>query len=206
MIFCKAPIPGQVKTRLMPELTARQAADVHSELALGIMQLALGSRLCPVQLWCAPSLGHPFFTAAATRHHLILQQQQGHDLGGRMYSAFRTALKRYTHALIIGCDCPSLTPDDLDEALSALNKGCEVVLGPAEDGGYVLVGVNRLYQAIFDNMPWGSAQVLAETRDRIRQLNLCLHELAMQWDVDTPRDLARYRAIHINCPSPIAPA
>lgn len=148
---------------------------------------------------------HPFFSAAAASYGLVLQQQQGEGLGARMACAFRMALEDYRYALLIGCDCPSLTPDDLESALSALSQGCDCVLGPAEDGGYVLIGANRLYQPLFDDMPWGSPLVLAATRERIRQLRLRLHELPLQWDIDTPEDLARYRS-HINCPSPIAPA
>ncbi|MDD2723597.1 MAG: glycosyltransferase [Methylovulum sp.] len=137
MLFCKAPVPGQVKTRLMATSTARQAADVHCELSIHTLELVTKHPFCPVQLWCTPSTGHPFFHAAATNYKVTLKQQQGGDLGERMYQAFGEALQDYAHALIIGCGCPSLTGEDLEQALTALSGGYGSVLAPTEDGGIV---------------------------------------------------------------------
>ncbi|MEE7626281.1 TIGR04282 family arsenosugar biosynthesis glycosyltransferase [Methylobacter sp. Wu8] len=193
MIFCKAPVPGQVKTRLIPQLTAGQAAELHIELSTKTLQRAVQSNLCPVQLWCAPATEHLFFTESAANYPLVLRQQQGADLGERMHHAFCSAFADYSIALLIGCDCPSLTGQDLEQALTALNRGNEVVLAPAEDGGYVLIGFNRPQPELFDNMPWGTSRVLDETRDRIARHRLRHHELREQWDLDTPEDLERYR-------------
>ncbi len=193
MIFCKAPIPGQVKTRLIPELTAEQAAELHSELSIKTLQRATLSNLCPVELWCAPTIDHAFFAESAATYPLILKQQQGADLGERMHHAFCSALSAYSHALLMGCDCPSLTEHDLEEALTALIQENAVVLAPAEDGGYVLIGVNQPRPKLFGNMPWGTEQVLDETRRRIELCKLRHYELSEQWDLDTPEDLKRYR-------------
>ena len=196
MIFCKAPIAGQVKTRLIPELTAEQAMQVHIELTQRTLRLADLSNLCPVQLWCTPSTDHPFFSAAAAQaDHVILQQQQGRDLGARMSNAFCLALVRYSRALIIGCDCPSLTIQDMEAAIIALNQENCCVLAPAEDGGYALIGLNQRHPELFDNMPWGTGLVYEHTRIRLKQYNLQYHELRQQWDLDTPEDLLRYRAL-----------
>jgi rSAM/selenodomain-associated transferase 1 len=195
MIFCKAPIAGQIKTRLTPELTAEQAMQVHIELTQRTLKLATLSHLCPVQLWCTPSTVNPFFTASAQTYPVILQQQEGDDLGERMNHAFCQALNRYSRALIIGCDCPSLNAQDMEEALTALNQEDCCVLAPAEDGGYVLIGLNRPHPELFDNIPWGTESVLEQTRTHIRQYNLRFHILRQQWDLDTPVDLARYRAL-----------
>jgi rSAM/selenodomain-associated transferase 1 len=197
MIFCKAPVPGQVKTRLIPELTAEQAAEIHIELSVRTLELATQNNLCPVQLWCTPTTNHPFFMASASTYPLVLQQQQGIDLGERMHRAYCLALSACSHALLIGCDCPSLTEGDLEEALTALNQEKYCVLAPAEDGGYVLIGLNQPHPELFDNIPWGTARVLNETRARIKQFNLRYHELKEQWDLDTPKDLARYRALNL---------
>jgi len=97
--------------------------------------------------------------------------------------------------LLIGCDCPSLTEQDLEEALTVLNQRRCCVLAPAEDGGYVLIGLNQPHPELFDNMPWGTGLVLEHTRTRIQQNNLDYHALNQQWDVDTPKDLAKYRAL-----------
>ncbi|TAN68212.1 MAG: glycosyltransferase [Methylobacter sp.] len=198
MIFCKAPIPGQVKTRLIPELTAEQAAELHIELGIKTLQRATLNSLCPVQLWCAPNADHDFFTASKAAYSLALKQQQGADLGERMSRAFCSALAEYSHALLIGCDCPSLTGQDLEQALTALSQGNEVVLAPAEDGGYVLIGLNRPHPELFDNVPWGTELVLGQTRSRIERYKLRHHELSEQWDLDTPGDLERYRRLQNN--------
>jgi rSAM/selenodomain-associated transferase 1 len=195
MIFCKAPVPGQVKTRLMPELTAEQAAKLHIELSLKTLQRAVLGKLCPVQLWCTPSTDHEFFSEAKTAYPLILKQQQGADLGERMHLAFCSALAGYSHALLMGCDCPSMTEQDLEQALMALNQDNEVVLAPAEDGGYVMIGLSRPHPELFENMDWGTDRVLAQTRAQIKRYKLRHHELNEQWDLDTPRDLERYRLL-----------
>ncbi len=198
MIFCKAPIPGQVKTRLIPKLTAEQAAELHIELSIKTLQRATQNNLCPVQLWCSPTTDHAFFTASAATYPITLQQQQGIDLGERMHHAFCSALADYSHALLMGCDCPSLTEQDLEQTLTALNQENEVVIAPAEDGGYVLVGLNQPHPELFDNMPWGTARVLDQTRNRIEHYKLRHHELIEQWDLDTPEDLERYRALALS--------
>jgi rSAM/selenodomain-associated transferase 1 len=195
MIFCKAPIPGQVKTRMMPELTAEQAAELHIELSTHTLQRATRNNLCPVQLWCSPATVHAFFTASAETYPIALRQQQGADLGERMHRAFCSALTDYDHALLIGCDCPSLTEQDLEQALAALIQDNDVVLAPAEDGGYVLIGLNSPHPELFADMPWGTSQVLHQTRNRIEHFNLRCHALNKQWDVDTTEDLTRYRRL-----------
>jgi len=198
MVFCKAPIPGQVKTRLIPKLTADQAAELHIELSIKTLQRATLSNLCPVQLWCSPTTDHAFFTASAAAYPLALRQQQGADLGERMHHAFCSALADYSLALLMGCDCPSLTEQDLEQALTTLNQENEVVIAPAEDGGYVLVGLNQPHPELFDNMPWGTERVLDQTRNRIEHYKLRHHELIEQWDLDTPEDLERYRALALS--------
>lgn len=198
MVFCKAPIPGQVKTRLIPELTPEQAAELHIELSIKTLQRATHSNLCPVQLWCTPTTDHVFFTASKAAYPVVLKQQQGADLGVRMHHAFCSALADYSQALLMGCDCPSLTEQDLEQALTALNQDNEVVLAPAEDGGYVMIGLNRPHPELFDNMPWGTERVLDETRNHIERYKLRHHELRKQWDLDTPKDLERYRALALS--------
>ena len=193
LIFCKAPIAGQVKTRLLPTLTAEQAMQLHSELSLSTLQRATQQPLCAVQLWCTPTTDHYFFINAAHNYGLTRQRQQGRDLGERMNHALCTALKHYQRAVLIGCDCPSLTSQELASAISALNDKTTAVFAPAEDGGYVLIALNRPQAELFTNIPWGSEQVMAETRARCQQLGIIYHELAQQWDVDTPADLARYQ-------------
>jgi rSAM/selenodomain-associated transferase 1 len=137
-------------------------------------------------------MNHGFFTAAVRDYPITLQQQQGEDLGERMNHALCTALKYYKRAVLIGCDCPSLTSQDLANAITALNDKTTVVIAPAEDGGYVLIGVNRPHAELFINMPWGSKQLMEKTRACCQQHDIAYQQLATQWDVDTPEDLAVY--------------
>lgn len=192
MIFCKAPVAGQVKTRLMTEFSANQALQAHIELSLRTINLVTANHLCAIELWCAPTTGHEFFTQATQDHAVTLQLQQGIDLGERMHHALCTALNRYRKAILIGCDCPSLTPEDLQEAINSLDDEIPCVLAPAEDGGYTLLGLNKPCPELFNDMPWGTDQVLSLTRERLAKLTRH-HELKTQWDVDTPEDWARYK-------------
>ncbi len=192
LVFCKAPIAGQVKTRLQPVLSAEQAVAAHKQLTQMTLDLACRQPLCAVQLYCAPDPQQEFFQQCAERYPLTLATQQGDDLGGRMLAAFKDALSQYRHAILMGCDCPSLTVDDLQDALITLKNGKDVVVAPAEDGGYVLIGMNAPHPELFENMAWGGATVMAETRRRAAGASLAVHQLPMQWDVDMPDDWLRY--------------
>lgn len=194
LVFAKAPLPGQVKTRLIGTLTPAQAAALHARLAAGLVACLAQAKLAPIQLYCHPHTQHPFFQALARRYGVSLRQQCGQDLGERMLSAFQATLADSQFALAVGCDCPELGEGELNQALFALAAGYEVVLGPAEDGGYVLLGLRRLHPELFLAMPWGSAGVLAETRRRILALGLKSIELPPLWDLDRPQDLQR-----LNC-------
>jgi len=192
LVFCKAPIAGQVKTRLQPELTADQAADAHRQLTRLTLDRAFQQRICDVRLCCSPDTTHQFFGQCEKDYPLTLSAQHGADLGERMLNAFGEVLSQYRSALLIGCDCPSLTPDDLQQALMALQNGSDAVIAPAEDGGYVLIGLNAPQPSLFESMDWGTEKVMEETRHRVKRASISIHELAEQWDVDTADDWARY--------------
>jgi rSAM/selenodomain-associated transferase 1 len=152
--------------------------------------------LCEVQLYCTPDTTHPFFEQCAKEYPLTLMTQHGADLGERMQNALNDALSQFRHAILIGCDCPSLTVDDLQQALTILKDGQDAVIAPAEDGGYVLIGLNAPQPVLFKNMAWGRETVMAETRNRAKSIPIALHELALQWDVDTVEDWARYLTLN----------
>ena len=113
-----------------------------------------------------------------------------------MSRALKRAVASGTPGLLIGCDCPVLTPDYLREAAAALASGSDAVFVPAEDGGYVLVGLGRMPPAqLFENISWGTASVMQETRARLEQVGWHWRELATLWDVDRPEDLLRLREL-----------
>ncbi len=191
MVFAKAPIPGAVKTRLIPSLSAQQASRLHERLINRTLSLCCGTGVGPVELWCAPDTSDAFFQQCARAFDIALHEQHGADLGERMYHALSARLAQYPHVVLVGSDCPSLTPDLLREAFTALDRGVDAVIAPAEDGGYVLLGLRRIHLDLFTGIPWGTDRVMAVTRRRLEQLNWQWQELARQWDVDRPEDLAR---------------
>lgn len=192
IIFCKAPVAGQVKTRLQPAMTAEQAANAHKQLTLMTLERAFEEPLCPVFLYCSPSTEHPFFQQCVQDYPLTLATQRVDDLGLRMHNAFIEVLSDYRHVVLTGCDCPSLSTQDLQQAFEALKNDNDVVIAPAEDGGYVLIGLNAPQRMLFEDMRWGNAQVMQETRHRASLAKLKLQELGVQWDVDTIADWQRY--------------
>ncbi|MDP2640597.1 MAG: TIGR04282 family arsenosugar biosynthesis glycosyltransferase [Betaproteobacteria bacterium] len=184
MIFAKAPTPGRVKTRLTPALGESGAAELQRQLIERTLRTAVAAGLGTIELWCAPGPDDPFFAACAERHGVGLQAQGEGDLGMRMARALEFALAAGSPALLIGCDCPALTAAYLREAAAALAGGNDAVLGPAEDGGYVLIGLARSPLAqLFEDIAWGTASVMQETRTRLARGNWRWHELALLWDV-----------------------
>ena len=187
-MFAKAPRPGAVKTRLVPLLGEAAAARLHAALATRAVEVALASRVGPVELWCAPDEDDPLFRSLASLGAALHRQPDG-DLGTRMGHACTAAFERSRAVILLGADCPALQPGDLRDAADALREH-DAVVAPAEDGGYVLLGLAR-DAPVFDAMPWGSAQVMARTRERLRGAGRTWRELRTLWDVDRPEDYAR---------------
>ncbi len=194
LVFCKAPVAGQVKTRLQPQLSAEQAAEAHRQLTRFTLDRAFQQSLCEVRLYCAPDTEHPFFLQCAEDYRLTLATQHGGNLGEKMSNAFFEVLTSYKHAILIGCDCPSLTVADLQQALGYLQNGAEAVIAPASDGGYVLIGLNKPQPALFENIVWGSGNVMSDTLQRAAYAVITVQQLGLQWDVDTTEDWSRFMA------------
>jgi uncharacterized protein len=191
LVFAKAPIPGLVKTRLLSALSAESAAALHRQLVLNALATAARSCLGPVELWCSPSTIHPFFARCKQDYGVRLREQVEGDLGGRMHHAFEQGLGEAKRVILIGTDCPALSCQDLEDANRWLSDECDAVIGPAEDGGYVLLGLKRTASELFEEMPWGSGRVLEQTRRRLRELRWRWRELKTKWDVDRPEDYQR---------------
>jgi rSAM/selenodomain-associated transferase 1 len=190
-VFAKAPIPGFAKTRLIPALGAQGAACLHAQLTEQAVAAAVCAAIGPVTLWCTPDTRHPFHGDLARRHGVRLAAQRGEDLGARMLAAFQEAASR--RLILIGTDCPGLTPSDLHDAASGLD-GADVVIAPTEDGGYALIAAACPPPALFRNMPWSTDRVAALTRERAVAAGLKLQELRLLWDVDEPAHYERLAA------------
>ncbi len=194
IVFARAPEPGAAKTRLIPLLGAERAAALQRILIDRAISTALAAGIGPVELWCAPSALHPLLAACAETHGIVAVSQCDGDLGARMLHAAVTALAATARVIIIGTDCPALTAGNLQRAAAALADDYDAVLVPAEDGGYVLIGLRWWDARLFTDMAWGTDQVMAATRERLAALAWRWHELPPAWDIDRPADFERLAA------------
>jgi rSAM/selenodomain-associated transferase 2/rSAM/selenodomain-associated transferase 1 len=195
-IFARAPLPGLAKTRLIPALGAQGAARAQRRFTRQTLRLASAAATGPVTLWCAPDAGHRFFRALHRACGVALQSQCGGDLGARMQHAFahHFASRPDQPLVLIGTDCPVLAPAHLQAAARALRQH-DVVIVPAEDGGYVLIGMRRLVPEVFERIEWSTPRVMAQTRDRLLQAGVHWLEMPTLWDVDEPADWLRLQAL-----------
>ncbi len=189
--FARAPAPGAVKTRLIPRLGPAGACDLHRELVIRTCRTLLSARMGPVELWVEGDTGDALFRHCRALGVTAVTPQAGTDLGQRMHYALREGLSRHDRVLLVGSDCPDLDPDYLAAAARALDVS-PVVLGPALDGGYVLIGARQVDGSLFRGIDWGSDRVLAQTTERLRQLGWSWQALAPLADVDTPEDLDQW--------------
>lgn len=124
----------------------------------------------------------------------VYQQQPG-DLGQRMLAACHDQMIHYRSIIIIGTDCPSLDPQHLESVIMHLQQGCEVVITPAEDGGYVLIAMNHVHDELFSNVSWGSDTVFSQTQCRLDTQQIRWQQMPVLWDVDLAEDLQRWYAL-----------
>ena len=190
MLFAKAPVAGAVKTRLIPVLNAESAAQLHRRLVVRSLETLIEADVGPVEICCTPDTSHSFFFDCQQRFGIALTTQRDGDLGARMRHAFEHTLLSASSALVVGADCPSVTVEDIRTAAAQLVRN-DAALIPADDGGYVLIGVRQTHPDMFEGIDWGKATVLAAQRECFRALGWRWHEGATRWDVDRPEDLAR---------------
>lgn len=194
VIFAKAPVPGQVKTRLCPALTADEAATLHGSFVLDTLErtkAAVAKFKLPLDrfLACAPSSTHVFFRIMEARHGVTLLDQQGEDLGARMQQIFATLFSQgYRRVCIVGTDAPSLPLAHYRDAIESLTR-YDVVLGPARDGGYYLIGMTKPLPNLFTDIPWSTDQVMALTQQKADAAGLKTALLPAWSDVDNLDDL-----------------
>lgn len=198
MQFSKWPEEGRVKTRLMPALGSVGALNAHIELTLAVLDNLCASGY-PVQFWWDRDIEAPPRDAADIVRNLEgagLEQrfQQGATLGDRMQAALEHSLETYGRAVVIGSDCPSVDPQYVRDAITRL-EDADIVLGPSNDGGYVLIGARRVVPGMLDKIEWGTERVMEQTLARLASLGLSVGLLEPRWDVDEPEDWERYLAL-----------
>lgn len=188
MIFAKQPQAGDAKTRLQPEYTPAQAAEISAFMVRATVKLVVETWPGEVSLYGAPDVNHPLFRELADEFGIRLAEQRGRDLGERMLHAFEDVLTRRSAAAILGCDVPHCSWSILDQANHWLARG-DNVLGPTEDGGYYLIGLQRACPGLFTDISWGTAQVLSQTLAHAETLGVEFSQLPDLQDVDTAADL-----------------
>ncbi|MGB5561220.1 MAG: TIGR04282 family arsenosugar biosynthesis glycosyltransferase [Sedimenticolaceae bacterium] len=191
VVFARDPLPGRVKTRLIPAIGEGAATAIYRQMLQDTLATASQAAAERRELWIDTS--HPGSTPVrlARGHGMSIHAQPGGDIGARMHSAFNETLARVRSVVLIGTDCPEYDAAYIDAAFQAL-EAHDAVLGPAADGGYVLIGLRRAEPAVFEGIPWGSGQVLAATRRRFAQLQWRWCELPVLHDVDEVDDLLKF--------------
>jgi uncharacterized protein len=179
IIFARTPKLGRVKTRLAKVLGDERALIIHQQLLNHTIETAKNTGL-PFKVY----LSDP----AVNGQTFDFQLQRGRNLGARMDHAIRVELKQNKRVCLIGSDCPDLTSNDIAKAFQLL-ESADVVLGPATDGGYYLIGMKKPYPQLFTNITWGTSSVLANTLKICETNNLQVKLLRQLNDVDHPGDL-----------------
>ncbi|HZX16332.1 MAG TPA: TIGR04282 family arsenosugar biosynthesis glycosyltransferase [Pseudomonas sp.] len=193
-MLARAPVAGRVKTRLIPALGAQGACDLQQLLLERALQLpahGFSERF----LWLDDFPGADLQQLAQCLGWTLVEQPAG-DLGERMRRIATLGLAESDAVVLIGNDCPALDGDYLQAACGALQEH-SVVIGPAEDGGYVLLGLRSMAASLFSDMPWGTERVFDLTLQRLQQLDWRPALLPALWDVDRPEDLSRLAALNI---------
>ncbi|MFN8280502.1 MAG: TIGR04282 family arsenosugar biosynthesis glycosyltransferase [Saprospiraceae bacterium] len=183
LVFLRNPVPGKVKTRIAAETNEAQALEIYEHLYAHTIRVV---KQCKVNVrWCFSDF------VPENMMHEDTQIQQGNSLGERMLQAFSSALKEYKRAVVIGSDCPYLIAEDIDVAFHSLNKH-DVVFGPAEDGGYYLMGMSSIQEELFKEIDWGTDKVLRQSLEACQILNLNTSLLKTYPDIDHYSDWIRY--------------
>ncbi|GAB4151994.1 MAG: TIGR04282 family arsenosugar biosynthesis glycosyltransferase [Sphingomonadales bacterium] len=190
VIFAKAPVPGQVKTRLAPVLGMAGAARLARAMFGEICRRALDTQFGPVELCLAPERAAPAWRSVALPHGADISAQGDGDLGARMARASQRVLAGGENILLIGTDCLDLTTDLLNRAAAALDAH-DAVIHPAHDGGYTLLGLRQYHDSLFSDIAWSSDGVAEETLARLSALGWRTRIGEVLHDIDRPSDLER---------------
>ncbi|MHB8622552.1 MAG: TIGR04282 family arsenosugar biosynthesis glycosyltransferase [Sulfuricaulis sp.] len=188
IIFARKPIAGEVKTRLQPDYSPEQAAEIAGFLIRATINLAVSAWPGDIALYTWPDIDHILFYEIARTTPIHLAPQAQGDLGAKMLSALRDGIKHRKSAAILGCDVPHCSWDIIDQANDWLARGRNVI-GPTEDGGYYFIGLQEARPELFEDMPWGSNKVLELTLARAEELKIEFDLLTKLRDIDTADDL-----------------
>ncbi len=189
LIFAKSPRAGRVKTRLAAAVGHKAAVRLATRFITDTAARLAGRGFMRTEFWCTPTPHSPVFAALRFRSPLRFRTQVGDDLGRRIFFALRHGLQQAEFVVIVGTDCPALDRRYLHQACTALRSGAALVIGPALDGGYVLLGSRVAEPQLFRGIPWGGPKVLQTTLQRARRLDHRVVLLDPLADIDRAADL-----------------
>ncbi len=195
LIFTKPPLAGKCKSRLVPHLGEDGAALLQQKLLHKIITDLTNFKICPFEIWQSEESN--YFDKLKSKFNVTIKTQQGSHLGERMSAAISASLATSDGILLIGSDCAEYTKPYLINALSAVQSN-DVVIGPAHDGGYVLIGMSKLHPQIFLDIPWGTAAVLKLTLSKLDKSKIRTASLTTLRDIDRPEDLVFLEKIELN--------
>jgi len=189
-IFTRYPEPGKTKTRMIPLLGEEGAATLQRQMTEHTLKQAIQlQKILSTSITICFASGDEQLMQNWLGENINYKRQRGEDLGQRMQTAFEEAFIAQNHKVImIGTDCPELDKNILIDGFDALDRH-DLVLGPALDGGYYLIGLNRLIPELFKGVSWGTSLVFAQTQSIARQLGLNVYRLPALNDIDRPEDL-----------------
>lgn len=187
-LFAKAPVAGRVKTRLAASVGHRAACFFYQKMCEAVAAVAAQTAPAHLTLWYTPT-AQPYLRRLARQVGADLRAQPQGDLGQRLRWVAAQELRRAEVVLLIGADAVGLTPGHLQKAVRLLQGNTDVVVAPAGDGGYTLIGLRKPTRAVFQQIPWGSSRVMTATQRRCRRAGLDLGQLPTAPDLDTVRDL-----------------
>ncbi|MDE3012215.1 MAG: TIGR04282 family arsenosugar biosynthesis glycosyltransferase [Pseudomonadota bacterium] len=188
IIFAKAPVAGQVKTRLIPALGAERAAALARRMFQHTVDVAVAAAIGPVEVCAAPDRSDPAWHGVEVPAALAWSAQGDGDLGMRMARAAQRTLADGQAVLLIGTDCPGLQVRHLHEAEAGL-RDHDAVIAPTTDGGYFILGLKQHLPAIFERMSWSTREVAFQTIARLARHRRSVRVQPMLRDVDEAADL-----------------
>lgn len=192
IVFARSPIAGQCKTRLIPLLNPQGASDFYKKLLVHCFHQLQNLHGIDISLYVYPDTDNYYIKNLAEKNSITLVEQQGNNLGERMFNAIHDSLQHYNKTVLIGTDCPLLDASYIETAFTEIRPN-KLVLGPATDGGYVLIGAGRIEPCFFENINWSTKHVLEQSIANIVEANFEYCLLDVLWDIDTPDDFINYK-------------
>ncbi len=199
IVMARAPVSGQVKSRLARTIGHRRATAVYRNMLKARINTLLTARICPLALHVTPDGRHPLFLAMRRKGVSQVKRQTGRDLGGRMYHALRSGLTRAESVILTGADVPGISVGEIEQVCQYLSGNNDLILIPARDGGYGLLASGRTEAGLFRGVQWGSERVCSQTLRRARQRGLNCLLLGSCQDIDDSHDLPMLHELGIRC-------